>query len=30
MRISRSIVYMLLAAMIVIGPCSPVYAAEPD
>ena len=30
MRISRSIVYMLLAAMIVIGPCSPVYASEPD
>ena len=30
MRISRSIVYVLLAAMIAIGPCSPVYAAEPD
>lgn len=30
MRISRSIVYILLAAMIAIGPCSPIYAAEPD
>ena len=30
MRISRSIVYILLAAMIAIGPCSPAHAAEPD